>query len=154
MLISLTFDVQLKIIRPALTKGLDPFANKGLSPIPEFKFTKPKQVEVETGVFLSQEEHSVVAPLIDAVKSRLSETLKNLDLVIQTIDQRCQGISVVYDINKKSDEAIASSCEKIYGSATGTITYSMYTKAVETLHKLDRFLAHKTILNEGTLDGA
>ncbi len=155
MAITINFDFKVNVVQPFLTRGLQSSSKQHINLTGEFKFTKPKPIETQNGVFLEVEpvRDLTSQEKVEQLKARLGSAFEQLDIFAKIIDKRCKDIIVSYDPSKKSEEGISGSCEKIYGSASGKITYPMYAKAIEMLHKLDQFLAHRTVQNEGALDG-
>lgn len=150
MPIEIDFDFKIVVTSPFLTKSLSRSVRERLTASGEFTFTEPKQVEVRLSA--AEPASQLEGPdVTDSLKIQLDETLGKMDNLASIIDSRCKHIIVTYDPNKKSDEAIAEACLKIFGEATGQITYKMYVEVIKYLQKLDKFLAHKSVENEGVI---
>jgi len=152
--ISQSFDFQILVVQPELTRGLSQGSKNKLNTTGEFIFTPPEQIiptlAEQASTVKPVEEDTEVQDALDNLQSEKEQ----INRFISIIDNRCKHIVVNYNPNLKSDEGITDACEKVFNQADGRITYTMYAQAVDYLQQLDLFMGHRTIQNEGSLDGA
>lgn len=148
------FDFKISIIQPELTRGLPSSSKDRINLSGEFIYTPPAQINPTFSAQTTELKPEDVEDTIESLNGDLKEQREQIDRLLAIIDQRCSHLIATYNPNLKKDEAIAEACEKIFGVADGRITYKMYAATIEKLQKLELFMGHRSIQNQGLLDGA
>jgi hypothetical protein len=147
--ITIDFDFVIKVIRPKFIQGLDSDVGPVISASGDFVYTSPPSI----GTSKLASQVSLPSPTSEAdLVARYLKDLDDLEDQINklsaVIDSRCKHIIVNYNPQDPNDELITEACSTIYGSASGSISYEMYTSAIKTLNQLERTVAHQ---NTGTI---
>lgn len=92
----------------------------------------------------SVEAQPVVPPAIEEVEEstatvanyeeQYSDILRATDALIELVDARCDGFSIILD--PKEEPEIISAIRKVFGTNTNIITYDMYQQALTSLNEL------------------
>ena len=85
---------------------------------------------------------------------RLEDLLSEIEKVKAFMAKKAKNVVFEYDPSLTQNEIYADAEETLFGVASGTITYAMFEQILNFEEKIDRWIAHQSIANGGTLNGA
>jgi len=147
--INKNFDYRLVVILPTVTRGLNSDDKSELASFGGFQYTPSKIVQP------AEVQPSVPIEILDykanneALKIKLQEDKRLLNLYADTIDKRCAHLTVYYDPSNPDYESVTEACNAIFGTTDGKISYNMYRDALEFQHKLDNHIAQRSVESGG-----
>jgi hypothetical protein len=153
--ISFNADLKIRVVFPTLTKSLPTSDRNKLGQTGTFKYEPRPQVETAQA---SNTETNFTAstPQKDRF-NKLGEDLDDLIAEAERIEkvyrERSQGIVFEYDPANAQNEALATAEREIFGSASGRITYTMFEQILNLEEKINKWISHQSIINDGQLNG-
>ena len=149
------YDVCIKVTSPAMTHSLMATDTYTLYDQGIFTYTAPIDVEYEkTGNIIIKESVSATSKeRIAIVSTQITDMLQEIGKILGVFANRAGNITLTYDTQSLANEALASAEETIFGTKTGKITYSMYEKVLYLEGKIDKWLSHSSMVNQGAVHG-
>lgn len=153
--ISFNADCKVKVVFPNVTKSMKTQDRGRLNATGSFTYTPKPQVEVAQSVL--EDSVSTEIPTTKERSAKLQAGLGNLLEEIEKIKtfmrKKAKGIVFEYDPTLTKNESYSDAEETLFGVASGTITYDMFEQILGLEEKIDRWIAHQSIANGGTLNG-
>lgn len=148
-------DVQIRVVLPFVTKSLNEDQRERVLATGTFPYIPKPQVESVQAVSVRQisDETLETDKRINRLKVDFDEMLAKLKRIKDAARRRAKNIVFEYDPLLTENEAYTDAEETLFGFASGTITYSMYESILEFEKKLDRWIGHKAISQEGLPNG-
>lgn len=151
--ISETFDVKIRVVFPFLTKSLSDDDSSAINATGNFNFNPPPQVStVSSQISENIVKEQTTKQRKERVREGLTGLLDDFDKIFRAMRERAQHIVLTYDPELAQNEALADAEEKIFGAASGRITYDMFEQVLEFQSKVDKYISHSSIENGGTID--
>jgi len=153
-LISEYFDVKIRVIFPRITKPLPEKDNAQINAVGNFNYEPPKTVASTSDVIA---DNDIFIPKtnkekVENLKNTLSDLENKFEKILKYINKKCKHIVLEYDPNLTKNEALAAAEAELFGYASGAITYDMYEQTVRFQEKIDRYISHLSIENNGRLE--
>lgn len=151
-----SFDVRIRVVYPLLTKSLPKDDSKRINATGNFNFEPPPQVDTTQGLAAkSSPVKSIgVEERVDNLKNGLDALLVDFDRIQDMMRKRAGHITLEYDSELTQNEALANAEAELFGGASGQITYSMFEEALALQEKVDKYISHMSVENDGVLNGA
>jgi len=152
--ISENFDVRIRVVFPFLTKSLPKDDSERINATGTFNFDPPPQVDVAQGQAIGASPVKETSPKDRAknLKDELVDLLAGFNRIQEAVRRRSQHITFKYDPELAENEALANAEADLFGTASGAITYDMFDKVMEYNEKIDKYISHLSIENEGVLN--
>jgi len=153
-LISFNADMKIKVVYPQLTKQMSGSDKNYLGQTGTFKYEPRPQVET------AQANNTEVnfSPSTSE-KDRFNKLGENLDDLIAQAEKveaayrkRAEGVVVEYDVTDANNESIVDAENTLFGGASGKITYAMYERILDFEDKINKWISHQSIINDGKLN--
>ncbi len=158
--VSENFDVRIKVVFPFLTKSLPKDDSERINATGTFNFEPPPQVDTAQGVVV---EASPVRDVnrndrVETLRNDLQSLLEDFNRIQEVMKRKAEHIVLAYDPELAQNEALTNAEAEIFGAdefgvPSGRITYEMYEQVVEYHEKINKYISHLSIENEGALDG-
>jgi len=145
------FDVKIRIVHPLLTKPLPSTDRNRIQATGSFTFEPPPQVDVGQGPVSSLDlrQDEALEDKIQSVRNGLEKAIDDIDRLEELLRKRSGHITFRYDAELADNEDIALAEEDIFGFASGAITYDMYMGVLKFEEKINKFISHMSMENEG-----
>jgi len=153
--ISKTFDVQINVVFPFLTKILKEKDSDRIKASGSFNYESVPQVETAQGrkVSLNFQKADSNAVRMEKMKSDLQGMIDDFNRIEKVLEQRSQHIEFKYDPEASQNESLTDAEETLFGTASGNISFEMYKKVLEYEERIDRYISHQSIENGGPFSG-
>ena len=153
--ISDSFDVKIRVVFPRITKSLPDKDSEQISAIGAFTFSPPPTVDTTTSAAATSSLSQQVAEDddVEKLKNDFNDLLADIERIEKVFAKRTGHIKLEYDPERVENDALATAEENIFGGASGVITYDMYKKVIDFQQKINKFISHQSIENEGMLSG-
>ena len=154
--INFNADVKIKVVFPIVTKSLKGDDRSRINTTGAFTYTPKPQVPSAQSTMTSVDFKEPISNKERAEKlhGRLDDLLKEIDKVKAFMAKKAKNVVFEYDPTLTQNEIYADAEETLFGYASGTITYAMFEQILNFEEKIDRWIAHQSIANGGTLNGA
>ena len=154
-LINFNADVRIKVVFPYVTKSLKDTDRSRVTATGSFTYEPRPQVESAHSVF---EDTASTVPLTVKqrsinLQSTLGDLLAEIAKIKKFMAKKAKNIIFQYDPVETRNESYADAEETLFGVASGVIDYGKFEKILELEEKIDRWIAHQSIANGGTLNG-
>lgn len=147
--------MKIRVVYPQLTKKMSGSDKSYLGQTGTFKYEPRPQVETAQ-VGNTEVNFSPSTP----EKERFSKLGENLDDLIAQAEKieaafrkRAKNIVVEYDPTDAQNESLTDAESTLFGAASGRITYAMYERILEFEDKINKWISHQSIINDGKLNG-
>jgi hypothetical protein len=153
--VSIFADVRISVVFPFLTKSLKEEQRERVLATGIFPYVPKPQVESVQAASVRQvvDESIDTDRRISRLKVDFDDMLNRLRKIKDAARRRAKNIVFEYDPVLTENEAYTDAEETLFGVASGTITYSMYESLLEFEKKLDKWIGHKAISQEGLPNG-
>lgn len=153
--ISKSFDVQISVVFPFLTKSLKDKDSKTIKASGSFNYQSPPQVNTAVGakVSINYEKAESIDERVSRMKRELSQMIDDFDRVKKVLEERSKHIALRYDPELAQNESLADAEETLFGTASGNVDFNMYKSVLEYEEKIDRYISHQSIESEGAFGG-
>jgi hypothetical protein len=153
--ISVFADVQIIVVFPFLTKSLKEDQRERVLATGTFPYVPKPQVESIQAASSRQisDELLDTTGRVDRLKKDFDDMLKRLAKIREATRKRAKNVVFEYDPTLAENESYADAEETLFGVASGTITYAMYESLLDFEKKLDKWIGHKAISQEGLPNG-
>jgi hypothetical protein len=151
--ITQSFDVKISIIRPYITKNLSDQDSSRIVQTTNLKYESLKTLTpqgVKSDEALPSDEE--VFNYLNQSIAELDQLANDFEDIEKMADEALNKIVFTYDVEDPQYELVADAERAIFGSATGSITYSKYQKLLEFEQILNREIQERMVNNGGTLD--
>ena len=154
--ISDNFDVKIRVVFPFLTKSLNTDDSSRINATGTFNFSPPPQVDTAQGTAVqsSPVKATPVQERARVLKGDLEDLLAGFNRIQEAMRSRAQHIVLKYDPELAENEALANAEVDLFGFASGAITYNMFNQVLDYQQKIDKYISHLSIENEGVLSAA
>jgi len=154
--VSESFDVRIRVIYPRLTKSLPEDDSKRINATGNFNFEPPPQVDTAQGLAAESSpiKEKSTEERVDNLKKGLDGLLIDFDRIQDMMRKRAGHIVLEYDPELTQNEALANAEAELFGGASGQITYSMFEQTLALQEKVNKYISHMSIENDGVLNGA
>lgn len=145
------FDVKIRIIFPSLTKSLPQKDSERINATGTFNFEPQPQVDTTQGIAATEDfvQETNNKERVATLKNNFDEMIAELDRIGAAFEKRAKHITLEYDPELAENEALANAEMDIFGSVSGKITYEMFKQTVDFENKINKFISHQAIENEG-----
>jgi hypothetical protein len=154
-LISFNADMKIKVVFPPLTKSLSGGDRNKIGQTGTFKYEPRPQVETAQAIN-TETNFTPSTPEQDRFQ-KLGEDLDDLIAQAEKIEKvfrkRAAGIAFEYDVNNIQNESLIEAERDIFGVASGRVTYAMYEEILALEEKINKWISHQSIINDGSLGG-
>ena len=149
------FDIKIRVVFPYLTKSLPKDDSDTITATGNFNFEPPPQVETPIGATTTSSPIKGINPSAraDTLKSNLNSLAADFDNIQEAFRKRAKHIALKYDPELAQNESLANAEISIFGFASGEITYEMFDLVIDYENKIDKYISHMSIENEGVLSG-
>lgn len=149
-------DIKIKVVFPNVTKSLKGDDRTRINTTGAFTYTPKPQVATAQSVMTDVEFKEPLSNKERANKlhGRLEDLLSEIEKVKAFMAKKAKNVVFEYDPSLTQNEIYADAEETLFGVASGTITYAMFEQILNFEEKIDRWIAHQSIANGGTLNGA
>lgn len=153
--ISVSADVQISVIFPFLTKSLSSSQRDRVLATGSFPYIPKPQVATAQASSVREiiDEQPTTEDRIKNLKTDFDEMLARLKKIKDATRRRAKNIVFEYDPTLTENESYSDAEETLFGFASGTITFAMYESMLEFEKKIDRWIGHKAISQEGLQNG-
>lgn len=147
------FDVKIRVVFPFLTKSLPKDDNQRINATGNFNFEPPPQVDTATGstVGTSPIQETNKEERKEELRTGLINLLERFDKIQSAMEKRSKHITMEYDPEITENEVLANAEIEIFGSASGSITYKKFEEVLAFHEKINKYIAHLSIENKGTV---
>lgn len=154
-IVSEDFDVKVRVVFPFLTKSLSTDDNQQINATGNFNFEPPPQVDTAQGLGTGESPvtETTAEDRAEGLKNDLGDLLKRFNRIQEAMKKRSQHIILRYDPELTENEALANAETDLFGVASGAITYAMYEQVIGYEEKVNKYISHLSIENEGVLNG-
>lgn len=154
--INFNADVKIKVVFPLVTKSLKGDDRGRLNTTGAFTYSPKPQVDSAQSAITAVDFKEPVSNKVRAAKLRdnLGDLLTEIEKVKGFMAKKAKNIVFEYDPLLTQNELYAEAEETLFGVASGKITYAMFEQILNFEEKVDRWIAHKSIANGGSLNGA
>jgi len=153
--VSVFADVKISVVFPFLTKSLKEEQRERVLATGTFPYVPKPQIESVQATSVAQitDEAIDTDRRISRLKVDFDEMLSRLRKIKDAARRRAKNIVFEYDPTLTENEAYTDAEETLFGVASGSITYAMYESLLEFEKKLDKWIGHKAISQEGLPNG-
>jgi hypothetical protein len=154
--VSENFDFKIKVVFPLLTKSLTDDDSSRITATGNFNFEPPPQVDTAQGQSVGESPVTQKEPneRVETLKSEFKDILGDLDLIEDAMKKRSGHITFKYDPELAENEVMANAEEALFGIATGSITFDQFLEVIKYQRKINKYISHTSIENEGLFTGA
>ena len=149
------FDVKIQVVYPYLTKSLNNKDRETVKAIGTFKFESRPQVETATSGAVQNNfvKAKSAADRAQTLKDKFGVLLSDLEKVEEVIKKRAGHITLKYNPELTENEALTNAEETVFGYPSGEITYARFKETIDFLSKVDKYISHQNVENQGVLSG-
>jgi len=146
-----SFDVRINIIFPLLTKSLNDKDVDRIKATGAFNFESRPQVDTAIGELasLSFEKTTGTKERVENLKKEFNNMLGDFARLEKAMEKKASHIVLKYDPEVAENETLTDAEETLFGVATGEITYQMYKKVLDYEHKVNKYISHQSVENQG-----
>lgn len=146
-----TVDVLIKVVHPFLTKSLSSKDSSRLKATGTFNYVGQEQVDIGQSSLSSDNfsQDKTAQDKAEEIQDGLKKAINDINRIQEAIAKKANHIVFRYDPELAENEAIAQAEEDIFGFASGVITYEKYVAILEFEEKINKFISHMSIENEG-----
>ena len=147
------FKVKIRVVFPYRTRTLPEKDNERINAVGGFNYQPPPTVESASAELLngSSFEPRTQKEKVQELKDGLRSLADRFEKLLNLARKRSKHISLEYDPELTANESLASAEMDIFGSSSGVITYDMFEKTILFKEKINKYISHLSIENEGRL---
>jgi len=151
-----SYDYEIKVISLDSTESLNIEDARQIYDSGLFRYTPPKIIlsEQKGSTEIKEEEELSVKQRARNVSNEIGNMLEDVNVLLGIFNKRSKGITFQFDPEDLKNESLANAEDTLFGTMTGKITYAMYQKVLVLEDKIDKWLSHTAISNNGNLYGA
>lgn len=149
-------DIRIRVVFPLVTKSLKGDDRTRLNTTSAFTYTPKPQVDAVQSAISKVEfkEPATNKQRAAKLQGKLGDLLDEIEKVKKFMAKKAKNVVFEYDPALTQNELYADAEETLFGYASGKITYEMFEKILNFEEKIDRWIAHQSIANGGSLNGA
>lgn len=153
--INFNADFKIKVVYPYLTRSLTKDDKTRIGATGSFRYTPKPQVDSaqSANTTANYKEPASTKERAAKLQDGLLDLLKQIEQISQSMSKRAKGVVFKYDPALAENEEYTDAEETLFGFASGVITFDMYKQILDFEEKIDRWIGHQSIENNGKING-
>lgn len=152
--INFNADMKIKVVYPQLTKKMSGSDKSQLGQTGTFKYEPRPQVETAqaSNTEVNFSPSTPQKERFNKLGVDLDDLISQAEKIEAAFRKRAADVVVEYDALDIANESISDAEATIFGVASGKITYAMYESMLEFEDKINKWISHQSIINDGKLN--